>query len=1294
MTPPGRLSFDRSRIVSGLALLLWLCLATAPLGAGNYTVDRATDNGEFLVGEGGGTAGDLRWCIVQANANPGSTITLGALPVLAQDLPPLTASVTIAASASGLFATISGNNLVRIFFVDAPGATVALQGLVLANGRAKGGNSADGGPGGGGGAGLGGALFVNDGTVVLTNTSFLNNSAAGGNGGLSGLGAGTYAPGGGGGLGGNAGGYQGGGGGFRGAGGSGNALESSSVGGGGGGGLVGAGGVGAFVGGGGGALGPGAHGSSGVSLGGVGGGGNSGGSGGADGGDGLTNGGGGGSGAFGGRGGNGGKFGGGGGGVVAGGNGGDFGGGGGSATTGGNGGFGGGGGGGRVRGGNGGFGGGAASFSSTGYSSGVFGVGTAGPYGGFAQPPSLVSGTSEGGRGGGGAALGGAVFVRAGTVHFIDQADPSGGSLQPGLGARVSNRPPAGDGTAAGISYFLHGGLTRFATNTGDRSIQTSVDGWAGEVEKTGPFTLTLLDSATYGGPTTISAGKLSLAGNGSLYAGGTTAGSTVRVAGGAVLSFERSHAFGPHAAVPATLVTVEAGGRIENGGACFTTLNGLQLRGELRANGGESAQFPAFQLKGTVTVGGSAAASISAQALYNGFTNIQLGNNAAQGLTTFDVPDVTGSPAPDLVISAALEDGYEPGATARVPSGLTKTGAGTLQLTAPNVFTGPLNVEGGRLSLAGAGSVFGQGTAAGSTIQVAGGAVLSLDRQDVFGGHTAAPATAIIVASGGRVENGGPNFNTLPQLTLNGAELRANGGGSAQFPAFQLKGTVTAGGAAPSFITATTAFNALNGIQLGDNTAGGVTTFAVADATASPAADLVISAVLQDGRDPSGNATPSGLTKTGPGTLHLAAANVFTGPLTVSGGTLSIFGAGSVFNGGSLAGSVIQVGSGGVLSFERQDAFGGHTAVPATALVVAAGGRVENGSANFNTLANLTLNGGELRANGGFTAQFPAFQLKGTVTAGGSAASLISATASLNAFHTIQLGNNANGGATTFAVADATASAAADLTISAVLEDGRLPGGGAAASGLTKVGPGTLALTAANTYSGATLVGAGTLVVGAAGTLGTTGGITVNSGAVLDLTAFGSGGFTLAAGRTLTNNGSLLGQLNVGGILQGLGTLGGGLTVQAGGLVVRTSGTLTLTGPVTNYGTLRLTGGAVLNAGGAASFVNHGVLDLLTAAPGSTLPNNFTNGPGGVVLTASLVRIKSTVKAGNSLSVTIDGYAGHTYQLQRSTGLGNATFTNVGAPQSGTGTTTGVALTLTDSAASAAASFYRVTVQ
>jgi len=71
--------------------------------------------------------------------------------------------------------TISGNNAVRLFFVQ--GANVSFSNLTLTNAKVTGGSAS---MGGGAGAGLGAALMMYGGTVTVSNVTFSGNSGAGG----------------------------------------------------------------------------------------------------------------------------------------------------------------------------------------------------------------------------------------------------------------------------------------------------------------------------------------------------------------------------------------------------------------------------------------------------------------------------------------------------------------------------------------------------------------------------------------------------------------------------------------------------------------------------------------------------------------------------------------------------------------------------------------------------------------------------------------------------------------------------------------------------------------------------------------------------------------------------------------------------------------------------------------------------------------------------------------------------------------------------------------------------------
>lgn len=142
----------------------------------------------------------------------------------------------------------------------------------------------------------------------------------------------------------------------------------------------------------------------------------------------------------------------------------------------------------------------------------------------------------------------------------------------------------------------------------------------------------------------------------------------------------------------------------------------------------------------------------------------------------------------------------------------------------------------------------------------------------------------------------------------------------------------------------------------------------------------------------------------------------------------------------------------------------------------------------------------------------------------------------------------------------------------------------------------------------------------------------------------------------TLCKTGS--GNLHIGASsLLSVGTL----DVEAGQVIVDVGGALAVTGIVTNQGTLRLLGDAQLTVGG--QFVNNGALDIMTWS--GTLPPGFVN--NGLVLDRSTVKIESSAIQRGVFSVTIMGYQGHTYQLQYSSSLNPATWTNLGSPQPGT---------------------------
>jgi autotransporter-associated beta strand protein len=156
-------------------------------------------------------------------------------------------------------------------------------------------------------------------------------------------------------------------------------------------------------------------------------------------------------------------------------------------------------------------------------------------------------------------------------------------------------------------------------------------------------------------------------------------------------------------------------------------------------------------------------------------------------------------------------------------------------------------------------------------------------------------------------------------------------------------------------------------------------------------------------------------------------------------------------------------------------------------------------------------------------------------------------------------------------------------------------------------------------------------------------------------------------------------------GVLEVTGSLSGtsSLTVVNGAVFYLSGGSLAVSGTITNNGIFKLSGSPALSQTGP--FINNGVLDLINGP--QTLPANFTN--NGTVLDAGSVQVMKIGTGGSAFSLTLQGYAQHTYQLQRAAALVAPAWANVGSPQIGAG----VPLTLTDPAPSGAQAFYQVLV-
>ena len=319
----------------------------------------------------------------------------------------------------------------------------------------------------------------------------------------------------------------------------------------------------------------------------------------------------------------------------------------------------------------------------------------------------------------------------------------------------------------------------------------------------------------------------------------------------------------------------------------------------------------------------------------------------------------------------------------------------------------------------------------------------------------------------------------------------------------------------------------------------------------------LAIGSVIADAA-----AGATGLTKSGPGTLTLTAANTYTGPTVINAGEIIVssvaikntaqpLGMGDLVLGG---GTLIYAVGGTLFSTDKNimllEGTTSTVEVNATAAgekgvsggagrITGAGNLVINAATGSATDSRLTMNGsndftGTLTINSGY--------LQVSNNSIGSNANIVvnsggclrMFTSSANITRRWGLGGLSGAGKVFGGYESYTTNVFAvgglntDSTFSGVIANHTYRTTARAA--LAKVGTGTLTLSGANTYSGQTTVEAGTLKLGANGTLPSGSAVSVFADAVLDVGATTNAPPSLGGAGTLKMSGN--GWLNVSGEL------------------------------------------------------------------------------------------------------------------------------------------------------------------
>ena len=841
---------------------------------------------------------------------------------------------------------------------------------------------------------------------------------------------------------------------------------------------------------------------------------------------------------------------------------------------------------------------------------------------------------------------------------------------------------------------FSTAGNQAFSVDTGGQTVTfaAGISGSGSTLTKLGAGTLALSGSNSYDGVTTVVDGTLQIG------AGGTSGSLEGDIANQGAVVFERADDSTYRGAISGTGTVTKAGaGTLVLTGSNTFTGTATVASGTLQiGDGGGTGSIDApiqndgvlaFDRSGSVAYAGVVGGSGALLKLGPGTLTLSGANTYTGGTVvnggTLDVASggVIDHPAAETIVGSEGNTGALTISGGSVSNAIVRVGAnGTGTAT---VTSGTWNTQGAML--VGSGDV---GVGDGSLV-ISGGVVSTVEAYfglspsgtgsamvssgtwnnagDLVLGYDG--GTGVLAMSGGLVTTGG--------TALVGTATAASGLATVTGGTWAITGDVTVGSAAGtgSLVVSTAGVVQVGGtLSRGDFgtiglAGGGTLQIGLGGGSGELAGDLVNDGTLifnrSDDSSSAGAISGTGsVVKLGAGTLVLTGSNSYSGTTTLAAGTLSLGSPDAISTSGTISfdGGTLQFTS---LSGTNTDLSGRFSTAPGQVY------RIDTSGVDVTLATPLVSSGGTLTKFGA-----------GTLTL--AADNTYSGTTSV-VTGTLRIGVGGTTGSVAGNIAVASSTEVIFDRSGTTTYAGVISGNGS----MTKLGTGTLVLTAENLYFGTTTVAAGTLQIGDGGTTGSIRSDVFNDGTVVfdrsddvtfpgiiagtgAVTKLGAGMLTFTADSTYTG----VTTISSGTLRLGSGGTSGSIAgdvVNDGALVFERSDSTTFAGTIGGTGSVTKLGTGMLTLAGESTTTG-----LLTVASGTLrIGAGGTNGAyaGDIVSSGAVIFDRSddsTYSGALSGVGTLEKLGAGTLTLTGSNSFTGGTTITAGALQVGDGGTSG----------------------